>query len=210
MAMRRLQRGIWLMGPVALLVGCNLLTPLVLFAPDPKKKVPAEFDWLSGKRVLVLVWAPQETLIEYPWARLEVAQYVGDGIAAHVKDMKTVPPKEVEDYLQRIYEIEYDPAAMGKKFEAEAVVYLELLEYEMRNPDAPQLRRGTIRSSVMVYDMTSPKEPEKFELQEITVRVPEGNDVGVMNKTGLQIRKMTYEKFADCVAKKFYEHEETL
>ena len=90
---------------------------------------------------------------------------------------------------------------------ADIVIYLELLKYEMRNPDAPQLRRGTINSSVMVYDLAQEDGPEKFELEEVWVRVPEDGSVGVMNKSGTQMRKMAYEKFAELVARKFYEYE---
>ena len=184
-------------------VGCNLLTPLALVIPPPKKTVPAEFDRLAGNRVLVLVWAPQETLIEYPWARLEVAQYVGDKIAAQVKPGRIINAREDEDYLEQIYEAEYDPKRIGKKFKADIVIYLELLEFEMRNPRTPQLRRGTIRSSVVVYDLARGADPDKFELEEVVARVPEKSQIGVLNKSGLQMRKMTYEKYAELIARKF-------
>ena len=187
--------------------GCNLLTPLALIMQPPKKTIPAEFDRLEGKRVLVLVWAPQETLIEYPWARLEIAQYVGDKIVASVKPIRLVSPKKVEDHIEQLYESEYDPRKIGETFKADIVVYIELLEYEMRNPNTPQLRLGTIRASVVVHDLAKGAEPSKFELEEVLARYPEKSEIGVLSKSGLEIRKLTYEKFAEYVSRKFHEYE---
>ena len=189
--------------------GCQFLMAAAILAGPPKEKVLAEFNRLEGKKVLILVWAEPETLIEYPYARFEVARYVGDKVQAHVPGITVIDQREVEDYLEQLYDAEYDPEKTGKKFDAELVVYMELLEYSMRDPHTPQLYKGTIHSSVWVYEMHGEgEEIDEFELDEAFAQVPEGkNVVGVLDSSGLEIRKMTYEKFAELVARKFYDHE---
>ena len=205
--MKSERAGLCVLGLPVLLAGCNFLTGLAFVLPPPKEKVQAEFDRLPNKNVLILAWAPQETLIEYPWVRLEIARYVGDKIAAHVETAHIVDARKVHDYLERLYDADFEPKEIGKEFKADIVIYLELLQYEMRNTNAPQLRRGTINASVVVYDLTAEEDAQRFELQEVYARVPEDSQVGVLNKSGREIRKMTYEKFAELVARKFYDHE---
>jgi hypothetical protein len=198
-----------MVGVCGLAGGCQLLVAGAVLMGPPKQKVKAEFNRLEGKKVLILAWAEPETLIEYPYARFEVARYVGDKIQAHVPNVTVVGQREVEDYLEQLYDAEYDPEKIGKRFEAELVVYMELLEYEMRDPHTPQLYRGKIHSSVWVYDMPGKESDlDEFELEEAFAQVPEGeNVVGVLDSSGLEVRKMTYEKFAELVARKFYDHE---
>ena len=87
-------------GLAVMLSGCSWLVPLVFLHPGTKT-VPAEFAQLQGKTVAVMIWAEPETLYDYPYVRLELASYVSDKIRAHVKDVRLIDDRKVEDFVQK-------------------------------------------------------------------------------------------------------------
>ena len=187
--------------------GCNLLIPGAILAGPPTKKVEPEFARLAGKRVLVLVWAPPSVLTNYPYARYDVAKYVGDALRSEIEDVTTVSARKVEDYVSKRLDGTADPPIAGRHFDADVVVYLELLRYRMRLPNTPNLYRGEIEASVVVFDMgTALGEPERFELSGVLAQHPEGAPVSIYNTTEQKLRKETSEIFAQKVALKFKSH----
>jgi hypothetical protein len=193
-----------------LLAACNLLTPIVLVI-EPTKKVLPEFDKLAGKRVAVLVWAQPATLFDYPHTRFELAAYVGDKIYAEMRQRElgtqVVDPREVEDFLQKNLDAQIDPYAVGRRFNADYVVYVELLEFQVRDPQAPQFLRGRIHAGVSVHDVQAAgAAPRRYELLPVQCIHPEENPVPLTATNAPLIREATYRKFAELVARKFYEH----
>jgi len=197
------------MGAVATLAGCNWLTPLVFVLPD-KKRVPAEFDKLRGKSVVVMVWAEPETLYDYPHIRLELASFIGDKIRAQVQDAHLADVRKVEGFVEQTTEAAYNPRMVGEHFDADMVVYVELLGFQLRDPDAPDFLQGRVQASVGVYDLTvDPDEAQYYELQSVTTVCPD--QPVLFTPTGaVVVRNETYAKFSEAVARKFYQHEEAL
>ncbi|UCG31677.1 MAG: hypothetical protein JSU68_08410 [Phycisphaerales bacterium] len=187
--------------------GCNLLIPGMILAGPPTKKVEPEFARLAGKRVLVLVWTPPSILTNYPYARYDIAKYVGDALRSEIEDVTTVSSRHVEDYVSKRLDGTTDPPIAGRHFDADVVVYLELLRYRMRLPNTPNLYRGEIEASVVVFDLgTALGEPERYELSGVSVQHPEGAPVSIYNTTEQKLRKETSEIFAQKVALKFKSH----
>lgn len=198
-----------LAGMVVLTAGCNWLVPLVFLHPGTKK-VPPEFAQLKDKTVAVMVWAEPETLYDYPYVRLELASYVADKLRAHVSDARLVDDREVEEYIQANPDAAIDPQRVGNEFGADIVVYIELLEFQMRDPDAPALLQGRVHASVGVYDVTADLgEPAHFELAGVVTVHPEQPVLFSIAAADL-LRSETYDKFAEQVTQKFYEHDEEL
>ncbi len=194
--------------------GCNWLTPLI-FVGEHKRAVAPEFDKLAHSRVAVVVWADQSTLFAYPYARLELATFVGDKLYAEMAqrslDTEVVDPRDVDDYLQHDPEAAIDPAAVGKHFDADYVVYLEILEFQLRDPQQPQLLRGKISAAVAIHDIRSdPDAAEVFELAPVDCVHPENAPVMLSRTNSRPIREATYMKFSELVARKFYEYKEDL
>lgn len=190
--------------------GCNLLTPLI-FIGEHKKKVSPEFDKLANSRVVILVWTDQSTLFDYPHARLELATYVGDKLFAELtqRDPGTelVDSAEVEDFLQQNLDAQIDPYAVGKHFDADYVVHLEILEFQIRDPELPQLLRGRIHASVTVFDVRTDRDVAlTFELTPVRCTFPEHGPVLMTATNSEEIREATYHKFSELVARKFYEY----
>ncbi len=190
--------------------GCNWLTPLV-FVGEHKKEIAAEFDKLAGKRVAILVWTPPETLFDYPFARMELSMYVGDKLAEEMSRKKTaidlVDPRDVEDYLGKEIDAQLDPRMVGEKFECDYVVYLEVLEFQVRDPVRPQFLRGSIRSSVVVHDVKAdPDLTRSYELTPVAAIHPTTGPVLMTTTNSILVREQTYRLFAELIARKFYEY----
>lgn len=195
---------------LALLTACNLLTPLV-FLGEHKKKVSAEFDKLAGGRVAIAVWTPPETLFDYPFARFELATYVADKLAADMETNRVaidlVDTRDVEDFLQAHPGADVNPRMVGEHFRADYVVYLEVLEFQIRDPEHPQFLRGRIQASVTVHDIKAdPDMARRYELAQVKTLYPSSAPVQMSPTNAMMIRQQTYRMFAEQVARKFYEH----
>lgn len=199
-----------ILGLAAMMAGCNWLTPLI-FVGEHKKEVAAEFNKLAGKRVAILLWAPPETLFDYQYARFELASYISDKLAAEMTAQRStidiVDPRDVEDFIGKERGAELDPARVGKHFDADYVVYVELTLFQIRDPDQPQFVQGKISASVCVSDIRAdPDTPQRFELAPVDVICPERAPMVMSPTNSLTVREQTYRKFAEVVARKFYDY----
>lgn len=186
--------------------GCNVIKAVGLQMAPTSEKVPPEFDRLAGKKVLVHIWAPAETRWDYPKVRLDVGAYVAAYLKKNVKGVDLVDAARVEDYLEKKHD-EVDPADLGREFKADMVVYLAIYQFSMRDVGMAHYYRGRIGSSVAVYDLSKPSEPDRVPLRDVMVVVPAEGSVGYPNIRPDQIRQMTYDSFAVEVGKKFHEWE---
>jgi hypothetical protein len=203
-----------LVGVIPLAAACNLLTPIA-FVGEHRKKISPEFDKLANERVAVLVWTDPSTLFDYPHARLELASFVGEKLSAETAQRRlnvdVVDTRDIETLLQKNIGAQIDPAEVGQALKTDYVIYLEILTFQMRDPAQPQFLRGVIDASVSVHDMKAdPDQLRRYELTPVQCRHPEGPPVLMSAVNALQIREATYRKFAELVARKFYEHTQAL
>lgn len=197
-------------GLLPLSLSCNLLTPLI-FVGEHKKKILPEFDKLPNRRVAILVWTDPSTLFDYPYARFELASYAADKLAAETTQRKlgtdVVDARDVEDLIQKNVDLQFDPRGVGQALDADFVVYLEVLTFQMRSPDQPQFLQGEIYASVSVHDIRAdPDQLMRYELAPVKCIYPDGAPVLLSATNSRLIRQSTYRKFAEMVARKFYEH----
>jgi hypothetical protein len=183
----------------------------VVFIGDHKQKVAPEFDKLAGKRVAVLVWVEASTLFDYQFSRLELATYVADKLQTEMTQRglgtDVVSPRAVEEFVQKNIDAHVNPAVVGRQFKADYVVYLEVSEFQIRDPAEPQLLRGRISASVSVHDVSvDPGVLHRFELAPVECVHPDAQPVLQSDVNSALIREGTYRKFAELVARKFYEY----
>jgi len=221
MGLSRMLAGcVWLL-PV--LVGCNRPgsdaprwwpqtasdSRIGLFHRGPAvRTVHAEFAGLENKRVLVLVWVDPNTLDEHPQIRLDLARHVAARLREHVRGVTIVEPGEVERSLPDQPGGLWDPAAIGRQFGADVVVYLEVAEFSLRDPREPQYYQARITASVFVYDLARAEQVSgPIELSRADLVAPAGGPVSVYDASPRRIRKLACEQFAEVVARKFYDHQ---
>lgn len=190
--------------------GCNLLTPLA-FVGQHRRIVPPEFDKLPGQRVVVLVWTDPSTLFDYPHAQFELASYINDKLETELLtrklDAEFVDPRDVIDFLQRNRATQVEPAEVGRHFDADYVVYVEVVRFQMRDPAHPQFLRGRIDASVTVHDVRADSDQlRRYELTPVENIYPEGGPIPLSATNSALLREATYRGFAERVARKFYEY----
>lgn len=189
---------------------CNLLKPLA-FVGQQQKIVSPEFDKLPESRAVVLVWTDPSTLFDYPHAQFELASYVEDKLQTELATRKSntrfVDARDVLDYVQRNRQARIDPQAVGRHFDADYVIYVEVVRFQMRDPDHPQFLRGRLDASIAVYDVRAESdELARYELTGVQCVHPEGGPVPLTATNSALLREATYRAFAEQVARKFYEH----
>ncbi len=194
-----------------LAVGCDAIRQIALQTAPRTETVPAEFNRLPGKNVLVSVWVPPEIKWDYPHIRLDLAAHVGAYLKQNVKNVSVVDPYQVEGYLDKSTKAEVDAVELGRQFHADMVVHLGVYQFSVRDPGYSQYYRGRAASSVEVYDLTAKdKSPPRYPLHEVKVAYPDEKAVGFANARADQVRQSTYEVFATEVGKKFHTWERPL
>lgn len=186
--------------------GCQLLTAAaVATSEDPKEEVAAEFSKLAGKRAMVLVWAESDTLFEYPHVRMEVGAYLADHLKARIPDVRFIPARKVEEYIERLATYTQDPQDAGREFSVDLVIHITLLEFSMRDREMAQFYRGRVRASTAVYDMKDPSgQVQRYSLTDVFVQYPPDRPVGFDKTAATVVRQKTYEVLADAIGRKFY------
>lgn len=190
---------------IATLAGCQLIAaPFLMWGPEPTKDVPAEYPYLAGKKVAIIVWADTDTLFEFPQVQFEVSEYIGAAMKGNVKGMSLVPNRQVVDYQRRNSAWERrSPADIGRDFGADRVLMLELTEYTTREPGSPHLKRGRIAANLKVYD-PSHKDTAPTYKTNLSSKYPTGEaaEWGVDDRS---VRTEAMRLFADEVAGKFFD-----
>jgi hypothetical protein len=186
--------------------GCNILSyPLAVMASEQTEKVPAEFSKLDGKKAVVVVWAQPETMLQFPHMRLELASQVTYQMKQRLKTTEKDPADQVADYQNR--NLNWDalpPTQIGKQYEADYVVFIEVLEYSTRDPKTPGLFRGRAKASVVVHDAVDPT--ARWSLAPAVAEYPAGHSK-VDNADDQVIHHQLVEILGSQITVKFYEHE---
>ena len=100
------------------LAGCSLFRGAVLlWGKEPTREVPAEYPYLAGKKVCILVWAEPYTLFEYPHVQLDVSEYVRVALAEAVDHISIQPNRPVVEYQAANPDWDKEDAAkIGSRF----------------------------------------------------------------------------------------------
>lgn len=181
--------------------GCHTL---VLWWPEQTKTIPAEYRYLADRKVVIVVRAPEELLFDYPNVRWEVADHLRVALEANVKGVKITDPKKVDRFQREDAQWErMDPALVGKRFDAERVLEVDLTQYTTREPESPHLYRGHISAVVRVYNADYPNSQPTYREDVHTVYPPGGP--GRYGTSDRSIRADTMQAFAQEVANRFYD-----
>lgn len=187
--------------------GCKLLAaPWLMWGEEPTKTVPAEYPYLSGKKVCILVWTDADTRFEYPQAQEEIAEHVRVALERSVPNISVVPTKSVLAEIRKDRNWDRsNPAELGKRFGAERTLALEITEYTTRDRQNPHHYRGRIVAYIKVYDTSLPDSAPAFRT-EVTTEYPREADAGYGERESA-VRRGALEAFAEDVSKKFFDHQ---
>jgi len=193
--------------------GCNLLaSPMYALAADRTQKIQAEFEDLEGKDVCLWVWADESVSFSYPQVRLDVANHVRHAINQHINCTFT-DPLAVHKFQRSDYEADRLPMVeIGRKFDADMVMHIQLLEFRTHPYGSDSLLQGHILAQCALYDCRGdlPVQSRDRELWSGRVEVdfPEKHPLNPTEADVFYVRSATIQVFSQALAKKFYTHRE--
>ncbi len=192
------------LGLVALLPGCRAVAlPWLLWGEPPTRTVPAEYPYLAGKRVGVLVRADVGVVFEFPHVQWEVADHVTVALENNVRGVKTVDARKLAEYQRREPDWDKeDPPRLGRKFDLDRLIEINLTQYTTRDPESPFIQRAHIAAVVNVYNTEYPDSAPAYSTEVRVVYPPQAGEYGLSDAA---IRRGGMEAFAAEVAGKFYE-----
>ncbi len=155
----------------ALVAGCDPATTLFFLMPEekdePELKRLADQDKNKEVKVVILTYAAMYPQIEFINADHQITQMLAKQLTELFKADKEkvviVPPRKVEAYKnQHPSRRGLDPVEVGRHFQADKVVYLELKKLSLYDPgSARTMLRGRAEISVSVVDMEHPDDTEE-------------------------------------------------
>jgi len=191
--------------------GCDTLGYLgYLMAPEAKKvKVPPEYEGLTKRKVAVVIYADQQVQYEYPYARLGLSAALNSELKKHLEGAAIVDPRRVIRYQDdNVHWDTMDKTTLGQAFEADAVLYVILEQYSMREPGSISLFRGQISAQARVYDVSLPESQALvWQGDDFAVIYPEHAPVGELGEDDSKVRFETEKQLAAAIVGRFYERE---
>lgn len=196
---------------LGLLGGCNVMEgmrALAAYSAPTTEKIPAEFEGLDKGKAVVYVWAPPETLWDYPQLRLDLSAHLMAYLKENIKELEVIPAPQVETYVKSLSSMNPDAGEIGRHFHADKVIHISIYKFSLRDPGMSQFYRGRISGSVVVQDLSAKDGTVKrTPLQDVVITVPEDGLVGYYNTTADQVRDMVYKEFTQATGRKFHNWE---
>jgi len=188
--------------------GCNLLEfPVYVIFGQSHTTVKAEYTGLQNQTVALIVSGQPAIDFDYPYARMDLALACAQAIGQHVKNVKFVDQEKIDQFQQAVFDWYVLPMSdIAARFEAQRLLYLELLQFTLVEIDSVNLLRGRISVQLRLYDMESDQPHTPSYESELAVVFPENAPLPMSDATRTALEQHTISLFADELARKFYKH----
>ena len=190
--------------------GCEVLGQMLAWpiAPrHPKKKVKTEYP-LEAKRLVIVPYAGNDVLFEYPTAPLEISRDLVHELVGHLKSRveAIIHPVQVARWQESNLEWpNMSLEAIAETFQADVLLYVELERYTMLEKGSPNLFRGQVRARVQVVKPGAEINPVYESIVESVF--PEQRPVAEGELSERRLRSTVTRLFARDLVRKFYDHE---
>ncbi|MFO8012768.1 MAG: hypothetical protein R6X20_05615 [Phycisphaerae bacterium] len=190
--------------------GCEILGQAIAvwIAPrHPKKTVEAEYE-LEAKRLVIVPYAGNDVLFEYPTAPLQVSRDLVHELVGHLGTRigEIVHPVQVARWQESNLEWpNMSLEAIAETFQADVLLYVELEQYTMLETGSPNLLRGQVRARVQVVEADAEANPAYESI--VQTRFPEQRPVAEGEVSPRRIRAVVTRLFARDLVRRFYDHE---
>ncbi len=190
------------------MTGCNILAyPAYVLFGQPDKKVKAEYTGLEKQTTVIFVVTNPAIDFEYPYTGLNIALATADRIKKNVKTAQFVDPESVDNYQrEKIDWLSIPISEIGQHFQAARVLYIDLVQFTMREEDSINLLRANIAADIRVYEMDSATPNEPAFQTDVEVVYPKLGPSLFSDEAHAMIYQESIALFAEDLAKKFYDH----
>ena len=164
--------------------------------------VPAAFDGLEEKRVVVVCRPPSSQEYRHAGAARNIARKVSADLARNVSRIDVVDSREVDNWAD---ESDWDDfKELGRAVEADNLVYIELDEFDLFK--GRTLYQGHAEVTITVYDMRD-RERIVWERTVGELLYPRHSGIPAQDKSVTQFQREFEEIVSQAIAVHFYEHD---
>lgn len=190
--------------------GCNVVLLLGYLIGGPPSIAP-DFDEKTkhsladkGKKTLVLCYAPTELKWDNEAVDHELAKHVAYRL--NMNKIKVIDPDRVHNWLDKNSDWS-KPAELGKEFDVDYVVYIDMKEYSLFEEHSSNLYRGRTQAIVSVIKMDEDhKDGRVIYSKDLVSRYPISTPKSVDEIPYAQFKKLYLSRLSEEVGQLFYEH----
>ena len=184
--------------------GCYLGHLFVaLTKPKEYKHIKAEYD-LQAERLVIVPYAGADIQFQYPTVPIEISNEVVYALGRNLKDKvrSVVPPLVVVQWQES--NLEWPNLSLpevGRLFQADTLLYVELEQYTMLEENSADLLRGRARARVQVVKPAADRHPAYDGAAEVLF--PKDHPVGRLQTSQGAMRQSTNRLLAEEIVNKF-------
>lgn len=145
------------------LAGCDPRTLLYFLQPWEPTIPPPCHAQLKSKRVVIVTHALSGTQTEFQSLDREITREIGRIMRDKVKKIDIVDLDKVRAWMEG-HPNWTDPSEIGKEFEADIVLFLEIEGFQCASPSSPGLLEGTAKTHVQAFELRYPTNSKGKEL----------------------------------------------
>ena len=180
--------------------GCtSALATAVWLVKGPN--IPADYDGLRGKRVVVVCRPVTSSLYSNPNVAKDISRRISRLLAQHVPKIEVVEQRKVAEWIDSHTWDEY--SEIGEALEADMVLGIDLEEFSMYQGQT--LYQGKASVAIKVYDCASGA--VDFERNPPQVIYPPNHVVSTSDMQEADFRRQFVDVLADQIGRHFYPHD---
>jgi hypothetical protein len=163
--------------------------------------IPAEFDGLRDKRVVVVCRPMTTSLYLHPGVAKDISRQIGRLLTAHVRRIEVIDQRKVDEWVDTNTWDEY--TEIGQALEADMVLGIDLEDFKIY--EGQTLFQGRADYAIKVYDcQTGELAFERFPPQAV---YPPNHVVSTSTMQESTFRREFVGVLADQIARHFYPHD---
>jgi hypothetical protein len=160
-------------GSLLTISGCDPRTLAYFLQPfEPTVAPPCE-ESFQGKKVVILCRAVSDSMGEYSSLERDLSKEVASIFRKKVKKITVVDPELVATWVDA-HPKETDPGELGRDFDADIVVFLEVEHFQTQNPGDLNMIHGEAKVHVKAFSMDYPKNSKGKPIKD---QPKEANDI---------------------------------
>jgi hypothetical protein len=182
--------------------GCPALLATGIYVWEGGNFVPAEFEGLQERRVVVMCKPPSSHEYRHAGASRSIAASVSRLLVKNVKGIDVVNPREVDNWVDQSDWGDF--RELAHDVHADVVVHVELADFELYK--GKTLYQGRADVTVTVYDMKE-RGNEMWSKHLGEILYPVNSGIPAQDKPVQQFEREFVEIVAEHIATNFYRHD---
>ena len=163
--------------------------------------IPAEYDGLCGKRVVVVCRPVTASLYSHPGVAKDVSRHISRLFREHISKIEVIDQRKAAEWIDNHTWEEY--VEIGEALEADVVVGIDLEQFSIY--EGQTLYQGKAECGIHVYDCRTGE--EVFEKRPPQALYPPNHAIPTSEMQESQFRQRFVRILAEQIARHFYGHD---